>query len=56
MKAKIRQGATNSYAVKEKHIQNGISPAVILPLKNQLFDNMGKVQNPIFQPIGGVKL
>ena len=44
------------YAVKEKHIQNLTSPAVILifALKNQPFDNMGKVQRSIFQLIGGV--
>ena len=35
----------NFHAVKENHVQNVICPAVvvILTLKNQLFDNTGKV-------------
>ena len=37
--------AANSYAVKEKHIRNVI---VILALKNQLFDNMGKFEGQYF--------
>ena len=51
LEAKISQGVPKFYSFTGKHIQHVISPAVILilALKNQLFDDISKVQRPIFQ-------
>ena len=51
LEGKIWQESATFHAIKEHHIQNVICSAmiVILALKNQLFDNTGKVWRPIFQ-------